>query len=93
MKTLRIPCRYRRFLRVYRHIAHVNHGTCLICNLPIEVGQQYEGEVFLTETGISVDKRHHICPDDFWLEEEEKARSLDEEIKAEESGTSALAAA
>jgi len=69
----------------YRRIAHIDHGLCLMCSRRIKPGDEYEGYVLVDDQGLVVHKYHVFCPPDFWDDEEEQVRQLEESIEREEA--------
>lgn len=71
------PKKRPRTLRSYRRVANKDHGQCQQCGRQIKVGEEYDAYVVVSNKKLRVDKFHVHCPEDFWEEEDEKAREAD----------------
>ena len=90
---LKLPRRYCRTLRSFRRIAFKDHGPCNMCHRDIKAGDEYECIIEVSDRRFRVTKWHVFCPEDFWEEEEEEHRRLDEYYEAQRAVAELSAAA
>ena len=55
---------HQRCLRSYERLAHIDHGDCSLCDLPIWTGDYYGAYVWTYGKKLWTEKFHIGCPID-----------------------------